>query len=167
MDIINSLIYLAHKVIKFYPQLLSKHFKAFGFILFSLIAAKQAIGETIQISFTQFDTYSPEVAHIEVGDTVVWLPTSEGHNVEFLAGPEMNNIPPKSVVNSSHSILFKKSGIYLYGCTPHLNIGMIGLVVVGNDLRNIKNIKEVELPRVAKSVLQKLIVDAQSYANSK
>jgi hypothetical protein len=31
-------------------------------------------------------------------------------------------------------------GIYYYWCTPHKGMGMIGLVVVGNDLSNIEGI---------------------------
>ena len=31
--------------------------------------------------------YSQEVANIDVGDTVTWLPTSKGHNVEMIASP--------------------------------------------------------------------------------
>ena len=32
--------------------------------------------------------YSEDITRIEVGDTVTWVPTSKGHNVEFIAGPE-------------------------------------------------------------------------------
>ena len=167
MGVKNTFMFLGRKVIKFYPQLLREHFKAFVIILLVTFGSKEVFGETIQISFTEFDTYSINVAHIEVGDTILWLPTSDGYNVEFLAGPDMNNLPPSSLMNSSHSILFKKSGVFLYGCTPHLNIGMVGLIVVGNDLRNIEKIKKVELPRVAKSVLRKLLIKAHSHADSK
>ena len=131
-------------------------------ILVTLMSSKPAVGESIQINFTQFDTYSIDIAHIEVGDTVLWRPLSEGHNVEFLAGPEMDNLPPSSVMNKSHSVTFNQSGVYLYGCTPHLNIGMLGLVVVGKDLRNIEKLYEVEMSRVAKSVLRKLIIKTKS-----
>ena len=132
------------------------------FILVALMSSKPAVGESIQINFTQFDTYSIDIAHIEVGDTVLWRPLSEGHNVEFLAGPEMDNLPPSSVMNESHSVTFNQSGIYLYGCTPHLNIGMLGLVVVDKDLRNIEKLYEVEMSGVAKSVLRKLIIKTKS-----
>ena len=32
--------------------------------------------------------YSEDISRIEVGDTITWLPTSKGHNVEFIAGPD-------------------------------------------------------------------------------
>ena len=37
-------------------------------------------------------------------------------------------------------------------------MGMLGLVVVGNNLNNLKEIEEIELSPIAKSVLQRLIV---------
>ena len=135
-------------------------------MLVATLMAKQAMAEVIQIEFTQFDTFSIEVANIGVGDTVEWLPKNKGHNVEFLAGPDMADLPPKSNMNEFHSVLFERPGVYLYGCTPHLNMGMLGLIVVGNDLHNIDEIGNSNLPNVAKSVLMNLIRDAQSSAKS-
>ena len=135
-------------------------------MLVATVLAKQAMAEVIQIEFTQFDTFSIEVANIGVGDTVEWLPKNKGHNVEFLAGPDMADLPPKSNMNELYSVLFERPGVYLYGCTPHLNVGMLGLIVVGNDLHNIDEIGSTNLPNVAKSVLMSLIQDAQSSAKS-
>ena len=41
-------------------------------------------------------------------------------------------------------------------------MGILGLIVVGNDFQNLEDIEEIELSRVAKSVLQRLIRIAQS-----
>ena len=136
-------------------------------MLVATVTAKQAMAKVIQIEFTGFDTFSIEVANIDVGDTVEWLPKNKGHNVEFLAGPDMAGLPPKSNINEFHSVLFERPGVYLYGCTPHLNMGMLGLVLVGNDLHNLDEIGNTDLPNVAKSVLMSLIRDAQSSAKSK
>ena len=139
---------------------------ALATMLVATVMAKQAMAEVIQIEFTQFDTFSIEVAYIGVGETVEWLPKNKGHNVEFLAGPDMADLPPKSNMNEFHSVRFEKQGIYLYGCTPHLDMGMLGLIVVGNDLHNVNEIGNTDLPNVAKSVLMSLIRDAQSSARS-
>ena len=136
-------------------------------MLVTTAMSKHAIAEVFQVEFTQFDTFSVEVVNIDVGDTVEWLPKNKGHNVEFLAGPDMADLPPKSNINEFHSVLFERPGVYLYGCTPHLNMGMLGLVMVGNDLHNINEIGNTDLPNVAKSVLMSLIRDAQSSAKSK
>ena len=101
-------------------------------IIILLIISKVSPAETIKIEFTEDDSYSIEVAHIDVGDTIEWLPKNEGHNVEFLAGPKINSLPKKSEIDKVHSVIFKVPGVYLYGCTPHRNMGMLGLIIVGN-----------------------------------
>ena len=131
------------------------------FLLSLLVISPTIYAKTIQIDFTPYDTYSIEVAHIDVGDTIEWLPKNEGHNVEFLAGPNMEALPEKSDLNVRHAITFDLPGVYLYQCTPHGNMGMLGLIV-GNNLNNLDKIEEVELSRVAKSVLQRLIRVAKS-----
>ena len=117
---------------------------------------------TRKIDFTADDSYSIEVARIEVGDTIEWLPRNQGHNVEFLAGPNMGSLPKKSDLNAGYEVTFDLPGVYLYQCTPHGNMGMLGLIVVGNNFHNIEKIEALELSRVAKSVLQRLIRTAKS-----
>ena len=126
-------------------------------LMISLLLISNLVNaQTIQIEFTENDTYSLEVAQINVGDTIEWLPINKGHNVEFLAGPDMNALPPKSKLNSLHSVIFELPGVYLYQCTPHGNMGMLGLVVVENDFHNLQNLNEIKLSRVATSVLKRL-----------
>ena len=89
--------------------------------------------------------YSQDVVNIEVGDTVKWLPKDGGHNVEFVAGPDGFEIPPKSYINREVSIKFDIPGIYLYVCSPHSIMGMIGLIVVGNDTSNKEKIASYDI----------------------
>jgi pseudoazurin len=135
-------------------------------IMTLLISLKVASAENIQIEFTENDSYSIEVAHINVGDTIEWLPKNEGHNVEFLMGPKMNSLPTGSRIDEVHSVVFEFPGVYLYGCTPHGNMGMLGLVIVGNDYHNLEHIKKLQLSRVAVSVLKRLIRIAHTYPKS-
>ena len=132
--------------------------KLFNFIgAFIILSSKLVLAENIKIEFTADDSYSIEVAKIGVGETIEWLPTNKGHNVEFLAGPNMDLLPEKSDLDVSYSVTFALPGVYLYQCTPHGNMGMLGLIVVGNNFNNLDKIEEMELSRVAKSVLQRLI----------
>ena len=127
------------------------------YVMSFFLISKIALAETIQINFTGDDSYSIEVAHIDVGDTIEWYPEHEGHNVEFLAGPNMKALPEKSKLNALHSVVFEIPGVYLYQCTPHGNSGMIGLVVVGNNFKNLEDIKNIQLSRATTSVLERLI----------
>ena len=138
-----------------------KQIASFCIISFFLIS-KNALAETIEINFTGDDSFSIEVAHIDVGDTIEWYPDDDGHNVEFLAGPNMESLPARSKLNAFHSVVFEIPGVYLYQCSPHGNSGMIGLVVVGNNFHNLEDIKKVQLSRAPTSVLKKLISIALS-----
>ena len=85
--------------------------------------------------------YSEDIAHIDVGDTVTWVPTSKGHNVEFIAGPDGWDAPKKSKNNKEVAITFDMPGVYLYQCTPHKSMGMIALVVVGEGTNDVSGAK--------------------------
>jgi pseudoazurin len=104
------------------------------------------------------NVYKPGVVKIAKGDTVKWVATSPGHNVAFVQG----GVPAGVALFSSpfaKEIKFKfdKPGIYLYKCTPHTGLGMIGLVVVGNDKSNLAAVKAVYLPPLAKKRLESLL----------
>ena len=132
-------------------------------VLFSLIflSLKVVVADNLKIEFTADDSYSIEVAKIGVGETIEWLPTSKGHNVEFLAGPNMESLPEKSDLDVNYSVTFALPGVYLYQCTPHGNMGMLGLIVVGNNFNNLDKIEEVELSQVANEVLQRVLIVAK------
>ena len=99
--------------------------------------------------------YSQEIANIEVGDTVIWLPASKGHNVEMISSP--NNMKFKSKNGKEAKITFDTPGIYYYWCTPHKGMGMIGLVVVGNDLSNIDAVASAKAIGKSKKKLKSLL----------
>ena len=133
-------------------------------VLFSLIllSLDVVVADNLKIEFNADDSYSIEDAKIDVGDTIEWLATNKGHNVEFLAGPNMESLAEKSDLDVSHSGAFALPRVYLYRCTPHGNMGMLGLIVVGNNFKNLDKIEEVELSHVAKLELQRLIRIAKS-----
>ena len=104
--------------------------------------------------------YSQELVKIEVGDTVTWLPSSKGHNVEMISSP--NKMKFKSKNGKEAKITFDTPGIYYYLCTPHKGMGMIGLVVVGNDMSNINDVKKAKAYGKSKKKLKKLLASLGS-----
>ena len=103
--------------------------------------------------------YSQELVKIEVGDTVTWLPSSKGHNVEMISSP--NKMKFKSKNGKEAKITFETPGIYYYLCTPHKGMGMIGLVVVGNDMSNIDDVKKAKAYGKSKKKLKKLLANLE------
>ena len=85
--------------------------------------------------------YSEDITRIDVGDTITWVPTSKGHNVEFIAGPDGWKAPKKSKLNKEVEMTFDTPGVYLYQCSPHKSMGMIAIVVVGDGDNDISKAK--------------------------
>ena len=101
--------------------------------------------------------YSEELARIEIGETITWVPTSKGHNVEWIAGPDGAELPKKSKNSKEVSMTFEVPGIYYYWCTPHKGMGMIGLVVVGGDTSNKDAIAKAKALGKSKKKLKALL----------
>ena len=101
--------------------------------------------------------YSEDVLKVEVGDTVVWKPKDKGHNVEFIIGPDAIELPKKSRINQEFTYTFEKSGVYFYQCTPHKSMGMIAVIIVGDDLTNIDQVKSVRVFGKSKRKLEEIL----------
>ena len=102
--------------------------------------------------------YSQDITTIEVGDTITWLPTSKGHNVEFIAGPKDWEAPKKSKLGKEYTYTFDTPGVYLYQCTPHKSMGMIALVVVGDlTQEGVDAIKGAKVMGKSKKKLKELL----------
>ena len=101
--------------------------------------------------------FSEEIARVDIGDTITWLPTTKGHNVEMIASP--NDMKLKSKNGKEVKVSFEEAGIYYYWCTPHKGMGMIGLVVVGGDTSNKDQIAKAKAMGKSKKKLKKLLAD--------
>ena len=103
--------------------------------------------------------YSEDLVKISVGDTIKWLPKDPGHNVEFVVGPDGFELPNKSYINREVSMKFELPGMYLYVCSPHSIMGMIGLIIVGDDTSNLSKIAEFDIGGKANRKLKALLKD--------
>lgn len=106
------------------------------------------------------NVFKPGLVKVNKGDTVKWIATNPGHNVAFVAG----GVPAGVALFTSPfakeiKYKFDRPGIYLYKCTPHLGLGMVGLVVVGNDKSNLAAAKAAYVPTLAKKRLDPLFAE--------
>ena len=131
----------------------------FSFVFFTSLAYATTIEMLNKDDQGNKMVYSQEVAKIEVGETITWVPTSKGHNVEWIAGPDGAELPKKSKNGKEVSMTFEVPGIYYYWCTPHKGMGMIGLVVVGNDTSNKDAIAKAKALGKSKKKLKALLED--------
>jgi len=115
--------------------------------MFTIFAADVVMAEDISVDMLNKRddgakmVYSEDISRIEVGDSITWLPTSKGHNVEFIAGPDGWDAPKKSKLSKEVTITFDTPGVYVYQCTPHKSMGMIAIVVVGDGDNDVSNAK--------------------------
>ena len=106
----------------------------------------------------EYMVYSKKIVKINVGDTVFWKTTDPSHNVEFIKGAVPEGVKTfKSKLSKDVSYEFKIPGIYAYWCTPHKSLGMIGFVIVGNDLSNKEAISNVRYFGKSKKIAEELI----------
>ena len=104
--------------------------------------------------------YSEDITRIDVGDTITWVPTSKGHNVEFIAGPDGWDAPKKSKLSKEYTYTFDTPGVYLYQCSPHKSMGMIAIVVVGElTQQGVDAIKDAKVKGKSKKKLKALLAD--------
>ena len=134
--------------------------RLFTVLFFMFTSSAYAADMTIDMLNKNADgermVYSTEVAKVAIGDTITWLPASKGHNVHFISAPDGIELV-KSKMNKDFSFTFEKEGIYLYQCTPHKSMGMIGLVVVGENTDNIDSVKKTKVVGKTKKKLKKLL----------
>ncbi len=95
--------------------------------------------------------FEPAFVKVAPGDTITFIPTDKGHNVETIK----DMIPEgaeafKSKMNETYKVTFDKAGAYGVKCTPHVGMGMVGVVVVGDAPANLDAVKTGKLPTPAR-----------------
>jgi pseudoazurin len=77
--------------------------------------------------------FEPGYLKIELGDTVIFKPSDPSHNAEsiFLPPSASSFMTP---MGKDVAITFSEEGVYLYKCTPHLVLGMVGVIQVGRAI---------------------------------
>ncbi|SCW81659.1 pseudoazurin [Rhizobium mongolense subsp. loessense] len=103
--------------------------------------------------------FEPSFTKIAPGDTITFVPTDKSHNVESFKGliPE-GAAQFKSKPSEQVQIKFDAPGAYVIKCTPHVAMGMVALVQVGDAPANLEAIKTAKLPNMVRKRLDADIV---------
>jgi len=123
----------------------------------SLAAAEYEVKMLNKGADGQSMVFEPEFLQIAVGDTVKFVPTDKGHNAETIKDmfPEGGN-EFKGKINEEFSITFNVEGAYGYKCAPHFAMGMVGLIVVGENPANLEDITGARGPAKVKDKFAEL-----------
>ena len=76
--------------------------------------------------------FEPAVLSVNVGDTVKFEATDMAHNTASVLTPA-GATPWKGKINEEISIKLDTPGVYVYECTPHAMMAMVGVIRVGTD----------------------------------
>ena len=85
--------------------------------------------------------FEPSVLSIQQGDTVLFEATDVSHNSASIPGMiPQGAMPWTGAMNQDIKVTFDKEGVYVYQCTPHSMMAMVGVIKVGvpNNLEIIK-----------------------------
>jgi len=129
----------------------------------SLVLAEDTTVKMLNKFEGEIMVFSKKLVKVNVGDTVFWKATDKGHNVEFIKGAVPEGVEKfKSPFNKDVEYKFTIPGIYAYWCTPHKSMGMIGFVVVGDDISNKDSILKTRFYGRSKIIAEKIIKEILS-----
>ena len=86
--------------------------------------------------------FEPSVLSIQPGDTVLFKATDVSHNSASIQGmiPE-GAAPWMGAMSQDVKVTFDAEGVYVYQCTPHSMMAMVGVIKVGAPT-NLEQVKE-------------------------
>ena len=89
-----------------------------------------------------FMVFEPAVVKAAVGDTVTFKATDMAHNSASIKGmiPEGANAW-NGAMSQDVTVTVNKEGVYVYQCTPHSMMAMVGVIQVGGSLSNMDAIQ--------------------------
>lgn len=134
---------------------------AAGTIAAAFMLASPATAAEIQVKMLDkgaqgMMVFEPAIAKLKPGDTVRFIPTNPGHNVETIPGMlPPGGVATKSAMNEEVVVKFTKPGVYGFKCLPHWGFGMIFVAKVGDGSPNFATAEAaaVKAPPMAKKRL--------------
>ncbi|MGE8325723.1 pseudoazurin [Pseudomonas urmiensis] len=133
--------------------------RPFALLLSSALLAPQALAEVHEVKMLNRGAdgamvYEPDHLRIAPGDSVRFLPTQNGHNAASIATLLPTGAEPfKSKLNQPVEQTFRVPGLYGIQCIPHLAMGMVMLIQVGEPTGHTQPLPD-NLPARAKARLQ-------------
>ena len=95
--------------------------------------------------------FEPDFIQAQPGDVIHFVATDKGHDVESVKGMLPDGVEPfKAKMNENYDLTVTEEGVYGVKCTPHLAMGMVALIAVGDPSSNLEAAQAVKQPKKAK-----------------
>ena len=101
------------------------------FLLTMPAIAEQHIVKMLNSGKDGMMVFEPAVLSVNVGDTVKFEATDMAHNSASVLTPA-GATPWNGEMSKDISVTFNAEGVYVYECTPHAMMAMVGVIKVGN-----------------------------------
>jgi len=90
----------------------------------------------------QIMVFDPPFLKANVGDTITFIPADALHNSKSVSNLIPSSAAPwEGAMDEKITVELDVEGVYVYQCTPHLALGMIGVIQVGNPV-NLEQIND-------------------------
>lgn len=103
--------------------------------------------------------FEPILSKISVGDTVNFIPSDASHNAESFSVPTEKSTF-KTPYGKATKITFNEEGIVLVKCLPHFSLGMIGIIVIGENVDKKKAVSDWQTIRAGVAINKEVIDQA-------
>ena len=91
--------------------------------------------------------FEPAVLSVNPGDSVTFKATNPGHNSESMEGMMPEGAEGwQGGMGQDVTVTFDQDGVYVYQCTPHLMMAMVGVIKVGSG-SNLEDIKTAAIDK--------------------
>lgn len=148
-----------------FMPMLTKSFRNINFVAAISMTPFAATAEEFQIMMLNSapdnaqhtNVFAPDILRVQSGDTVTFIPTDTGHNTASKRGMIPEGAEPwNSAMDEKFSVTLTLPGVYGYICLPHYEMGMVGLIIVGDDMSNMEAATKTRHPGAATSAFREL-----------
>jgi pseudoazurin len=107
--------------------------------------------------------FSQELIRAEIGDVIRFIPTDKSHNAQSVkdALPEGQE-GFRGKMNQVVEYTVTETGLTAVICQPHQSMGMVALIVAGNDISNADQILEARIPGKGMDKIEALVEEARA-----
>lgn len=90
-----------------------------------------ALADTVEVKAAS-TKFEPAVVFVKPGDTIKWT-NMAGHDTVSLSGMIPDGAQAwQSKMGEEYTTTLNTPGAYVYKCSPHVSLGMVGTIVVGD-----------------------------------
>lgn len=128
-----------------------------------------ALAETIEVEMLNKNeagdrmVFGQELIKAKVGDVIRFIPTDKSHNAQSVKDALPNGQEPfRGKMNKAVEYEITETGLTAIICLPHQNMGMVALVVAGDDVSNAEQVLKARIPGKGGKKIEALIEQARS-----